>query len=95
MKIYRLILTASLVGALMVSTAAFAKPEPRRHESHCIEQSAKVPSKHVVKTKAPAKPAYAKHGPHNKPIAVRKVSHISSKENDIIAIAAALLKLCS
>ena len=95
MKKYRLILTASLVGALMVSTAAFAKPEPMRRESHRIEQPVKAPAKHVVKTKAPAKPAYAKHGPHNKPIAAHKVSHVSSKENDIIAIAAALLKLCS
>ncbi len=94
MKKYRLILTASLVGALTVSTAAFAKPEPSRHGPHSIEQPVKALAKHAVKTKVPAKPAYAKHGPHNKPIAVRKVSHTSSKENDIIAIAAALLKLC-
>ena len=95
MKNYRIILTASLVGVLTVSTAAFAKPEPMRRESHRIEQPVKAPAKHGVKTKAPAKSAYAKHGPYSKPIAVRKVSNISSKENDIIAIAAALLKLCS
>lgn len=92
MKKYRIILTVSLVGTLTFSTAAFAKPEPSRRETHRIEQSVKAPAKHGVKAKAPAKPAYAKHGPHTKPIAVRKVS---SKENDIIAIAAALLKLCS
>ena len=134
MKKYNLILTASLIGALAVSTAAFAKPEVKQPEQHHIEQPAKAaakakapevhapekktvkeqapaklapakheaeekahvaPVKHEVKQKAPAKPVPVKHEPQKKAVGPKKVSHKSTKENEIIAIAAALLKLCS
>ena len=122
MKKFNLILTASLIAALAVSTAAFAKPEMKKAEPPHAEQSVKAhekapaklapakhgtkekafaapapaPAKHEAKQKAPAKPAPVKHeakkSPHLPP---QKVTHHSSKTSDIIAIAAALLRLSS
>ncbi len=116
MKKYRIIVTASLVAALAVSAAAFAKPaakkpEPPRqvqikaHKAPAPAQIVKAVPAHKApaahKAPVPAKPApKAKPAPalHKKAPVPHKPAHHShhrSGGSEILAIAAALLRLSS